>query len=85
VASGYLGYLPFLINILFALIDSVDQDSKKKIDLDQKTLSDRDLNIRQYTLPEGHLLVKFKLTVKDESSSRQQFSSNRYMVCTICS
>lgn len=59
-------------------VDSDDGGSPKAIDLDQKTLSDRDLVIRQYTLPEGYLLVKFKLTVNDRS---KQYSDNRYMVC----
>lgn len=62
-------------------IDSDGSGSLKVIDLDRKTLRDRDLTIRQYTLPEGYLLVKFKLTVNDRADRSKQYSDNRYMVC----
>lgn len=59
-------------------IDSDDRGSAKPIDLDRKTLSDRDLVIRQYMLPEGYWFAKFKLVVNNRA---KQYSNNRYMVC----
>lgn len=61
----------------------MDTYSKKIIKLDKKTTTNRDLIIRRYTLPEGVMLVHFKITIKEQTNgSFEQYISaaNRYTV-----
>lgn len=57
-----------------------DVNSKKIINIDDKTLKSRNLVIRKHILPEGPLTLKIKLSLKNQGNYLKQYTSNRYMV-----
>lgn len=73
----------FSKDILPTLIDNPSKKSKRTIDVDEKSLNGPDLAIGQYALPEGPVLVKFKLTIKNRENDDTKYSTNRFMVCTL--